>query len=79
MAPIDFVAIDVETANSDCASICQIGIVQYKNGQIIEEWKTYIDPEDHFSPINSYIHGIDNSTVSNAPKLPDVDDSLGRN
>lgn len=76
MAPIDFVAIDVETANSDCSSICQIGIAQYKNGQLIEEWKTYVDPEDFFSPINTYIHGIDNSTVSNAPKFPEISESI---
>lgn len=28
----DFVAIDVETANADMASICQIGIAGFANG-----------------------------------------------
>lgn len=46
---MDFVAIDVETANPDMSSICQIGVAVYQNGQIIEEWKTYIDPEDYFN------------------------------
>jgi DNA polymerase III epsilon subunit-like protein len=30
---ISFVAIDVETANADMASICQIGLVHYRKGQ----------------------------------------------
>lgn len=66
---MEFVAIDVETANPDFSSICQIGIVRYTNGSLSEEWKTYVDPEDFFSPINISIHGIDESIVRGAPKL----------
>jgi DNA polymerase III subunit epsilon len=66
---MEFVAIDVETANPDFSSICQIGIVRYTSGCLSEEWKTYVDPEDFFSPINISIHGIDESTVQGAPKL----------
>lgn len=72
MPSVDFVAIDVETANSDCSSICQIGIVQYKNGKLVEEWVTYLDPEDLFSPINTHIHGITDARIKNAPLLPDI-------
>lgn len=66
---MEFAAIDVETANADFSSICQIGIVRYTGGSLSEEWKTYVDPEDFFSPINISIHGIDESTVQGAPKL----------
>jgi DNA polymerase-3 subunit epsilon len=69
---MEFVAIDVETANPDCSSICQIGVVRYTNGNLSEEWKTYVDPEDFFSPINISIHGIDESTVQSAPKLNEL-------
>lgn len=69
---MDFIAIDLETANADMSSICQIGIVCYKNEQIINEWKSYIDPEDFFDSINISIHGIDESTVKNSPTLPEV-------
>lgn len=65
---MEFVAIDVETANSDMSSICQIGLVRYVNGNLLEEWKTYVDPEDFFDPINISIHGIDESIVRSAPK-----------
>lgn len=76
MPSVDFVAIDVETANSDCSSICQVGIVQYQDGKLTEEWTTYIDPEDLFSPINTHIHGINECKVKNAPLLPEVADRV---
>jgi len=60
---MNFVAIDVETANADMASICQIGLAKVENGTLSEEWKTYVDPEDYFDGINVAIHGIDESVV----------------
>jgi len=45
---MEFVAIDVETANADMASICQIGLAKFKDGQLVEEWSSFIDPEDYF-------------------------------
>ncbi len=68
----DFVAVDVETANASLASICQIGVAAYRDGLLAHEWKSYVDPEDFFDPINISIHGIDDTMVEGAPKLPDV-------
>jgi len=73
---MEFVSIDVETANADLSSICQIGIACCSNGTLKREWVTYIDPEDYFSPINVGIHGIDESVVKDAPKLPKVIDQV---
>jgi DNA polymerase III subunit epsilon len=73
---MDFVAIDVETANADMSSICQIGLVSFKEGELCEEWKSYVDPEDFFDGINISIHGIDESTVRGAPQLPEIADIL---
>lgn len=67
---MEFVALDVETANADMASICQIGLARYENGSLVEEWKTCVDPEDYFDGINILIHGIDEATVKGAPTLP---------
>ena len=74
---MNFVAIDVETANADMASICQIGLVKCENGTLSDEWKTYVDPEDYFDGINVSIHGIDESVVKGAPKFPELADTLG--
>ena len=73
---MNFVAIDVETANADMASICQIGIAKYENGVLAEEWESYVDPEDYFDGINVAINGIDESTVKGAPTFPKLTDTL---
>ena len=73
---LTFNSIDVETANADRASICQIGIVHIQDGKIEDQWQTLVNPEDWFDPWNISIHGIDESTVSQSPTLPDVRDEL---
>ena len=73
---MEFVAIDVETANADMASICQIGLARYENGVLAEEWKSYVDPEDYFDGINVSIHGIDEFVVKGAPTFPALADKL---
>ena len=69
---MDFVAIDVETANSDLASICQIGLVTFRDGVIADSWQCLVNPEDDFDPFNTAIHGIDEYAVRDAPTFPDI-------
>ena len=73
---LTFNSIDVETANADLASICQIGVVQVRNGEIADQWQSLINPEDWFDPRNVGIHGIDEHDVSDSPTLPEVRDEL---
>jgi DNA polymerase III subunit epsilon len=56
---MEFIAIDGETANADMASICQVGIACFANGILVDEWKSYVDPRDHFDGISVLTHGID--------------------
>ncbi|MCH3883397.1 exonuclease domain-containing protein [Tenacibaculum aquimarinum] len=76
---MDFLAIDVETANSDMASICQIGFVIYENGQIKKEWSSLINPEDYFDFWNESIHNITEDDVIESPKFPEIYDVLKQN
>ena len=69
---LTFNSIDVETANADRASICQIGIVRVRDGKIQDQWQTLVNPEDWFDPWNVSIHGIDEDDVRNSPALPEV-------
>ena len=55
---MDFVALDVETANTDVGSICQIGLAAYEDGTLIREWVSLIDPEEKFSYFNIQVHGL---------------------
>ncbi len=73
---MDFVAIDVETANADMASICQIGIARFADGKLADEWKSYVNPRDHFDGINISIHGIDESTVEGAPTFGELANTI---
>ena len=54
------------------SSICQIGLVHYKEGEISQEFSTYIDPQDYFDLVNILIHGIDEDTVAGAPTIMDA-------
>lgn len=69
---MQFVTIDVETANADMSSICQIGLAKYKDGILVDEWTTLVNPEDYFDFININIHRINESDVVGAPRFPEV-------
>lgn len=69
---MNFIAIDVETANSDYSSICQVGIVEFRDGKIYERWSTLVNPEAYFDPFNSGLHGILESDVLNAPTFDKI-------
>ena len=71
-----FVAVDVETANSDRGSICQIGIVAVEQGQIVDEWQTLVDPGTPFSDRNVSIHGLTAWDVESAPAFSGIYDCL---
>jgi DNA polymerase-3 subunit epsilon len=69
---MDFVALDVETANADIGSICQIGLAGYKKGDLTREWVSLVNPKEKFSPFNIDIHGITSADVAEAPSLPEI-------
>lgn len=67
-----FVAIDFETANADLASICQVGMVTFENGRVVESWGSLVNPHDYFDWINIDIHGIDEAAVKDAPTFQQI-------
>lgn len=69
---VDFVVIDVETSCSRVSSICQIGIVGFKDGREAFEFETLLDPCDEFSSFNTRIHGISPDHVTGKPTFFDV-------
>lgn len=67
---LDFTAIDFETANSSRASACAVGLVKVRDGQILHETGTLIQPPAAFSEFNYWsvkVHGITPAMVANAP------------
>jgi len=73
---MDFISVDVETANWDKSSICQIGWVIVKNGLISDCCSTLIDPRTYFDPFNVGIHGITAEMVVGKPTFGDVREHL---
>ncbi len=70
--PGNFVALDVETANADMASICSIGLVHFKAGEVAQKLTVLVNPECHFDPMNISIHGIRPDDVANAKTMREV-------
>jgi DNA polymerase-3 subunit epsilon len=68
--PLNFTAIDFETANNAAASPCAVGMVRVRDGQIVDSLALLIQPpypNDWFSEFNIKVHGIRPSDVSDAP------------
>ncbi|WP_344297695.1 3'-5' exonuclease [Agromyces neolithicus] len=68
--PVDFTAIDFETANSSGASACSVGLVKVRDGRVVDRVHWYIRPpfpHDEFSQWNVRIHGITPAMVADAP------------
>lgn len=73
-----FVAIDVETANPDLSSICQIGLVVFENGVEVDAWSSLINPETWFHWMNEEIHGISEAQVQGKPTFKEVLPTVSR-
>ncbi len=68
--PLDFTAIDFETANGSPASACSVGLVKVRDGQVVDRIGWFIQPpfgHDHFVDWNVRIHGITPDMVVGAP------------
>lgn len=67
--PLDFTAIDFETANSSAASACAVGMVRVRAGRVVARAGWLIRPpmgHDRFHPVNVGIHGIRPGDVATA-------------
>lgn len=68
--PLDFTAIDFETANSSNASACAVGLVRVRGGEVVDKTGWLIRPpapHDAFFELNTRIHGIRAEDVVDAP------------
>jgi len=55
----DFAAIDFETANENLSSICSVGLVIVRGGEIAERFYSLVQPEpNYYNYGNSCVHGL---------------------
>ena len=65
---MQFTAIDFETANSDRASVCSVGLAFVHEGRLAGGFSQLIRPDPLlFEPFNESIHGISAADVRSAP------------
>ena len=69
----DFAAIDFETANGQRTSVCSVGVVVVRHGEITDRFYSLIKPEpNYYSWYCQRVHGLDYSDTDDAPLFPDV-------
>lgn len=70
---IDFAAIDFETANEHGCSVCAVGVVVVRDGEISDKFYSLIQPEPNFySYWNTRCHGLTEADTRCSPIFPNV-------
>ena len=71
------VALDFETANSNLASACSLGITIYNDGELIDSFEWYFKPFSRYNYFtNTHIHGISEEDVINEEEFVHYYDEL---
>ena len=69
----NFAAIDFETANGERSSVCSVGVVIVRDGQIVDTFYSLIHPEpDYYAWFCQQVHGLSDRDTCNAPLFPEV-------
>ncbi len=71
---MEFVAIDFETANQHRSSACEVSLVKFSRGLVVDKYTSLIKPhrDMEFNPWNTRIHGLSNRDVAKAPELDEI-------
>jgi DNA polymerase-3 subunit epsilon len=69
----DFAAIDFETANNERSSVCAVGVVIVRDGEIVDTFYSLIQPEpNYYSYWCTRVHGLCCDDTDDAPIFPEV-------
>jgi DNA polymerase-3 subunit epsilon len=69
----DFAAIDFETANSERTSVCSVGIVIVRGGEMVDSFYSLIQPEpNYYNYWCSRVHGLCRDDTDEASVFPYV-------
>lgn len=69
----DFAAIDFETANGQRSSVCSVGIVIVRAGEIVDRYYSLIRPyPNYYSPFTTRVHGLTRIDTDSARHFPQV-------
>ena len=69
----EFAAIDFETANEYPSSVCSVGVVIVRGGEIVDSFYSLIHPEpDYYQWFCQQVHGLCTEDTEDAPVFPHV-------
>ncbi len=69
----DFAAIDFETANYERSSVCAVGVVIVRGGEIVDSFYSLIQPEPNYYCWQCRaVHGLGHADTDDAPVFPEV-------
>ena len=69
----DFIAIDFETANQQPSSVCSVGVVMVRNGQVADSFYSLIQPEpNYYNYWCQRVHGLSQCDTDDAPVFSKV-------
>lgn len=69
----DFAAIDFETANEQPSSVCSVGVVIVRDGEIVDSFYSLIHPEpEYYQWFCKRVHGLSENDTEDAPVFPSV-------
>ena len=69
----DFAAIDFETANEQRCSVCSVGVVIVRGGEIVDSFYSLIHPEpEYYQWFCQQVHGLSEKDTEDAPVFPYV-------
>ena len=69
----DFAAIDFETANECPSSVCSVGVVVVREGEIVDSFYSLIHPEpEYYKWFCRHVHGLGPDDTDDAPVFPFV-------
>lgn len=69
----DFAAIDFETANECPSSVCSVGVVVVRGGEVVDSFYSLIHPEpEYYQWFCQRVHGLCPEDTEDAPVFPYV-------
>ena len=70
---LDFAAIDFETANECPSSVCSVGVVVVRGGEVVHTFYSLIHPEpEYYMWFCRQVHGLGPEDTEDAPVFPYV-------
>lgn len=69
----DFVAIDFEHATRVKGTVCSVGIVSFKNGEIVDKYDSLVKPpENKYEWFTTRKHNLNSHSTENAPSFIEI-------